>query len=113
MKRDMELIRRILLTIEAGKPVAELPGVTAEQLAGHIQLLDDAELVIARDVSDLDGPEFEIERITWKGHEFLDAARNQSVWNTVRRTLKEKAMTVTLGILQKMLIKELEGLAGV
>lgn len=112
MKRDMDLIRRILLTIEADEPYDEIPGVDVDVLIGHVELLFDAGLVEGQNTSTLAEADFRIDRITWAGHEFLDAARNESVWKTVRRQLKEKSLSVSLSILQQLLTNEVRRLTG-
>ena len=104
----MDLIRRILLTVEADQPLNELSNVSSETLNGHIRLLMDAGFVSVTDVSSSAGEEFWVQRITWTGHEFLDAARNDSVWNTVRKTLKDKALGATVAVLQQLLTQELK-----
>lgn len=108
----MDLIRRILLVIESDGDVHEIPNVDMKLVIGHVQLLVDAGLIVAEDDSTFDGADFFIERITWAGHEFLDAARNDSVWNTVRRQLKEKALGASLALLQQLLTREVKRLAG-
>lgn len=104
MTRDMDLIRSLLLEIEGGKRVfyvisheiAEMMDVDpalatdpeeADRLEYHLGLLQDAKFV---ELHRGGGGAWQIERITWTGHEFLDTVRDSEVW---RRT-KEAAKTV-------------------
>ena len=56
MKRDMELVRQILLAIEAHKDMKqkikpEIEGYSEEQIMYHVKILADAGLIEAIDVS--------------------------------------------------------------
>lgn len=92
MKRDLDLLRDILLSVEAFAPktIGELQAVQPSDFSGtepenfhHIKLLIDAGLI------DLAGPptlkaEFSIRGMTMAGHDFLDAIREQSVWDQTK-----------------------------
>lgn len=90
MKRDMDLIRAILLTIESHEhgfaPKIEIPNYTQEQINYHAYLLKEAGLVQAIDITSMssEGPEAMITRLTWAGHEFLDSARQNNIWNQAK-----------------------------
>ena len=87
MKRDMDLIRKILLWLELPdtKPFVDV-GHSVEQIRYHNYLLVDAGLANGVDVSDLSNPEpeYELTSLTWKGHEFLDAARSETNWKRAK-----------------------------
>lgn len=91
MKRDMDLVRALLMTVESyptgfAPDKIEVSGYTQEQIAYHAFLLDEAGLVHAIDVTATgsQGPEAKIVRLTWDGHEFLDAAREPSRWEQTK-----------------------------
>lgn len=90
MKRDMDLIRKILLAIEADEhgfaPKIEIDGYTEEEIGYHAILLGEAGLVKVSDVTSMGNksPEAIITRLTWAGHEFLDASRNNRIWNQAK-----------------------------
>ncbi len=90
MKRDMDLIREILLAIEADEhgfaPKIEIPGYTQEQIGYHAVLLGEAGLVQVVDVTSMGSksPEAMVNRLTWAGHEFLDSARENKRWNQAK-----------------------------
>lgn len=116
MKRDLDLIRHILITIEESTS-DELPatfdGYTKDVIAYHITLLrDDAEYVTYDGRTRPDGNYTGI-RLTWNGHEFLDAARDNTRWEKAKRTVaKLGGFTFTLlkEILVSLLKEELPGL---
>lgn len=113
MKRDMELIRLLLLDTE-GEEKPDLSGYSEQQLLYHTALLIDAELVEGAIIPGSDGLPIaaHIIRLNWKGHEFLDAARNQSVWKKVMEKVKSGGASLPLPVIQDMLISFLKKQAG-
>ena len=75
MKRDLDLIRRILLCVEKNDP-AELPDVDECILNEHIHLLLDAGFVEGIETEGDTGWSTAVERLSWKGQKFLDAIRD-------------------------------------
>ncbi len=97
MKRDMDLVRRILQAVESsdGDPrvYVELDFVDEyprNSVAYHVELLADAGLIKAQDLMSLgeDGYKWMPKRLTSAGHDFLDAARHEENWNEAKRLLK-------------------------
>lgn len=87
MQRDMDLVRAILLAVERhpqGFAPQELAieGYTPEQIGYHATILKEAGLVDAIDSTSSDdtGPMAVVTRLTWKGHEFIAAARSPQIW---------------------------------
>lgn len=84
MKRDMELVRKIMLQLQASngqqpdlQPLLEA-GHSERQLAEHCALLVDAGLAepLIYNHSELDGdgtPLIILSRLTWAGHDFIEA----------------------------------------
>ena len=102
MNRDMDLIRDILLAIEEsaedprGWIDLDLPERSAKEVSYHVMLLDQAGLIEGQNLSSMgeEGFEWRPKSLTWHGHEFLDAARSETIWNKA----KSKAMEVTGGL---------------
>ena len=44
-------------------------------------------------------------RLTWAGHEFLDAARNESFWKTATKNVVQKTGGLMFDVLKQALIK--------
>jgi hypothetical protein len=96
MKRDMDLIREILLAVEASpdQMTASLPdfeGYTDSEINYHLVLLHEAGLIIAL-IHESDDQYFaEPVRLTWEGHEFLEAIKDKSKWNETKKIVLEKS----------------------
>lgn len=76
MNRNMDLIRLILLEAEGATELDFTP-FSQEEIYYHKKLLVDAGFVKGVAIS---GPDVAIEAITMKGHDFLDAARDDRRW---------------------------------
>lgn len=119
MKRDLELIRKMVLFIE-GDPSGwapsriEIDGYTAHQIGYHSYLLVDSGLAVGSDVSTTgsSGPYYLISHLTSAGHDFADNARNQYVWDEVmddihKRGLKSAALEIVKKLLNRAIKKRL------
>lgn len=119
MKRDMELVRKILLKVEESDEQTfsgkfRVDGYDDILVTCHVQLLQEAGLLQANVVETQIGPTAAfVDRLTWAGHEFLDAARNETVWERTMSFLKTKGGSVPMEVLKALLIakaKEWTGL---
>ncbi|MCK4358715.1 MAG: DUF2513 domain-containing protein [Candidatus Cloacimonetes bacterium] len=86
MKRDMDLIRKILIKIEDSKeyPIREnikIEGYDDDSINFHLILLGEAGLVEvdSKELSNGTKVIVEVSRLTLKGYEFLDSSRNKKV----------------------------------
>ena len=63
-------------------------GHSDEEVSYHTMLLDEAELIEAEEIAEIGAPSrwFPI-RLTWQGHEFLDAARDETRWSKTKETM--------------------------
>lgn len=111
MKRDLDLCRAILFAIEQHAsslaPAVEIPGYSREQIEYHEQLLADAGLVIyATSTSPVPVVVFlqGLIRMTWAGHDFLDAARQPARWQKAK-AMAESAGGVTFEVLKAILAR--------
>jgi len=121
MKRDLNLIRQIALLVEAADYSLDadldsnklvVDGYDTPQIAYHCKLMVDAGLFEAIDTKHLGSShhEYRIGCLTWKGHDFLDAARNNTTWNKLTKTIKDKAVSVTFDSLVFLLRRAGENL---
>ena len=112
MKRDMELIRAIMLRIEDRNEVSDVPPPEGEQqnIGYHLWLMLDAGLISGLDLrQEHDTGEYlwyltPPPRLTWSGHEFLDAARNDTVWKTAKSRVGSVLGTVSFAVFTQVLI---------
>ena len=105
----MDLWRKILRSVEAredtGDPVwVELEGYTDDQIGFHVKLLIDAGLLEGEDRGgDGDRYCYYPRCLTNEGYNFLDAAKNDTLWNKVKAEIAEKGLSVSLDLLRKLL----------
>lgn len=109
----MDLCRAILLHLEAyaDNPAPQrisVDGVTSGEVSYHVKLLADAGLINALDFSDMTSSQWDPICLTWEGHEFLDAARDDITW----RKVKAQAGDVPLQILKELLIQTVRNAVG-
>ena len=106
MKRDMELVRKLLfLAEEDGKDDELCEEYGQDVVAGHVAILLDAKLIVGEVVCNEVGVPVAsvILRLTWAGHEFLDNARNDTIWRGVISKVKSAALTVSFDVLAELL----------
>jgi hypothetical protein len=122
MKRDLELIRSILETVEAtdftpGQNI-DVKSYDFKTVAFHVELLKEAGYVVAT-IGKTDSGEYTHvwpRRLTWEGYEFLDLSRSETVWQKSKKILKDKSISVSVAVLTELLkaiAKEAVGLSGV
>lgn len=111
MQRKMDLIRQIAFLLEGQEDAVDtgdfgLEGFTSGEIQYHCELMAEAGLILAPDdLQTLDGSGLYVVRLTWAGHDFLDAARDQEVWNKVTKQVKERTVSVAFDGLVALLKK--------
>ncbi len=108
MKRDMDLARNILLIMEnddnpRGPGSISIPDIENDVIAYHIKLLRAAGLIEAIDASSSSGMHFIPTSLTWEGHEFIDAARNDGIWNKAKDLMIKETGGMSLDVLKTLL----------
>lgn len=96
MERDNEMIRQLLIEFkENSKPGADISPDT-EKENYHMYLLLESGLIDAKKQNYMGQslPEYINLRITTAGHDFLEAAENNTVWEKSKQSLKEKGMNI-------------------
>lgn len=111
MERNWDTIREILLATELLKPdtavaLSSFDTERAYEVSYHVILLEEAGLInatISQTISA--GPkQFHIYRLTWQGHELLDAIRNESIWSKTKSTIIGKGGTMTFDLVKSVAI---------
>ncbi len=105
MKRNFDLMKAMLIHIEEktslNNPILiDIEGFSKDEINYNLQLLMDADYI---DAQILGYGRVLPRRLTNSGHDFLDVARNDTVWNNTKTTIKEKGATVTLEIFKSLL----------
>jgi hypothetical protein len=102
MKRDMDLIRNILLAIDKSEEL-NIENKNREEIVLHVHLLGDAGLIIYDPGKTLIGGDPSIYRITWNGYEFLEAAKDDNRWARAKE-ITSNVGSLTFEILKPILI---------
>ena len=110
MKRNVDLCRRIMLETEEHEEPAswinlEIEGFSEEQVTHHVRLLYEAGLLEAQDLSTMGGIDWRPKRLTSLGHDFVEAARNDSRWEQAKETINIRSHPVTLDAIKAELVK--------
>lgn len=111
MERDLELIRKLVLAVEAnptGFVLEDLKveGYSPEQIGYHCFLLVDAGLAKGIDATAMGhtAPRWRILHLTSAGHDFADASRDEGRWRKATEIVKDKAGTVTIDVMKQILV---------
>ena len=114
MHRSMDLIREILLEMEASKdgftPPIMLKDYSEEEIGYHCLLLSEADLILAADSTSISSmtPTAIPIRITWSGYEFLDNARDERIWSRAKQSISSASFSVWTSVLTKYVRQSLE-----
>lgn len=95
MKRDMDLIRDILLEIESAsdrnivrrQKAVSIEGVPEAVILDHINLLQNAG-VLTPFMNQFGKTQVDSLSISWMGYEFLDTIRDEEVWRKTKQVTK-------------------------
>ena len=106
MKRDMDLVRRILFAVEDsedGNVDLDNIGYDRDQIYLHVELMKEHGLVDALIAHGGDGPGHRIlacriRRLTWEGHDFLDMARRDDIWERAKKMCVKVSGGLALGV---------------
>lgn len=117
MKRDMELIRMVMLAAEKIKEPNELidpkfEGHNEAEISYHIALLDDAGLLHGLDRSAIGVYRWSAGALTWAGHEFVEAIKDEAAWKEALAITAKSGEGTVFEILRKALMQVREKRAG-
>ena len=92
MKRDMDLVRKILLALEKTTNTRGImdyedydSDCSREQIDYHLNMMDQADLIVVEHIEKKMGVVLRARALTWQGHEFLDLARNECFWSRAKK----------------------------
>lgn len=113
MKRDMDLIRTIVLAatdLPTDQAMRGLAGVPEAEFAAHVQWMHEAGLVHAA-LSPKDSlkpaTRAMVWRLTWAGCEFADAVRSDTLWNKAKERVMKPSTSFTFDVLKDWLKAEM------
>lgn len=111
MKRNMDLVRDILMYLE-DKP--SWSGVLTNQFEGsehdlawhyHCMMLIDAGLVKGKIIPKSlpgDGFTVKVNALSWSGHEFLETIRNDTVWSKTKSKIKQTSGAMSIEMIKSV-----------
>jgi len=108
MKRNMEVIREIMLQTEAEREGnVQVKGFDEEMVRYNMALLIQANLAegaVEDGVSNTSQAPSDVvlNNLTWEGHEFLDNLRQENVWNTLKDEFKDASMSTLISVSKKL-----------
>jgi len=109
VKRDMDLIREILLAVEgadagASSPLRlELPEWDGHVVYQHARILNDAGYMHAS-FANGSPPGIHVLGLTWEGHDLIDSIRDNGVWSSVKAKVAEAGGSVPLEVLKAIAV---------
>lgn len=98
----MELCRKILLALENDESAYSVSETDQAVIRYHLRLMNEAGLIKQEP-----GPGRLMlpAVLTWPGHDFLDAARNEAIWEKAKDKVKDAGGAWTFDVLKALLVK--------
>lgn len=119
MKRDYELVRKLLLFLEEkSTPEAvgcpKIEGYDDLAIKYHLLLLAQAKLIDYEPELTATGRIIRVFvfSLSWQGHDFLDSVRNDAVWAKVKSQASEKGVSLPFEVLKSLAIEAVKKLFG-
>jgi hypothetical protein len=113
MKRDIDLIRKILFEIEQNESDNDIQNLQINtysdvEITYHVYLLKKGGLIDATVLfggGTVKPTGYSIRLLTWEGHDFLDACRDEGVWIKAKKKLKSLGGEVPFEVFKTVLIE--------
>ena len=123
MERNLSLIREILLRIEEMQSRNErvdlgIEGYPEKTVVYNLDLAIKAGLVeeeVDWKLNNDDYYFFDVETLTWEGHDFLDSVRQDAVWKTTQDRVERaghKIAQVSLGVIKEVAVSVIRNQLG-
>lgn len=88
------------------KTALDIPDRSQAEINYHLLLLTEAGLLFQADMTKSPVAVLVLPiRLTWQGHEFLDAIKNDTVWQRIKDTVKEKGGSIPFDVLKALALK--------
>ncbi len=114
MKRDLDLVRLILKELEEELPPGQscngvqIDGYDRPTVNAHLELMIDADLIDGKPLHAMTGIiDVMVNRITWKGYDFIAAAKDDTVWEKTKTAAVKRAGSITFDVLLELLKAEI------
>ena len=114
MRLDPDLIKKILTALEETdkddpneylSSLNKIEGYSYEGLIYHIRQLIEGGYIDGEVIDSLGriGSGLFIRRLTWKGHDFVENSRNDTIWNKAKTTILSRVGGIPLDVLSETL----------
>lgn len=108
MKRDMDLIRDILLIVESAVGMIELSNAgikshSDNEIGYHLEMLIDHGYIDGDVKTSWGGDYIQMtaKALTLDGHDFLDAMRDNKVWSKAKKVISDTVGSTTLSVIKE------------
>ncbi len=109
MKKDIDLIRKVLIAIEEQYiDIAlynlKIEGYDLKTVAYHCKILHDAGLISDYKAQYADNElwSFGVGSLTWEGHEFLEKIRDDSIWSETKQVMNDRGIPFVLDAVKQI-----------
>ena len=110
MERNWDTIREVLIKFEELDPkkgplqLKDFPEDRTYEYSYHVELLLEAGLIHGEMSKTLGrhAQSFWADRLTWEGHELLDAIRSDTVWNKTKSSFVKCGLSMTLDLIKRV-----------
>ena len=110
MKRDMELVRKIMFKIEYDYTgtllrAPKIDGYDMVTVAEHCRLLHEYGFIDEYKPIGADGAPvitFLVGNLTWEGYDFLEKIREETVWGKTKNVITEKGLPMILDVVKEV-----------
>ena len=98
MKRDMDLVRELLIKISDDN-LSEID-TNDDATKYHLEILQQKNYIVGVSIQQQVGGgvycSIESARLTWDGNEFLETIKSVKIWDKIKKTLNEKGVGLTI-----------------
>ena len=116
MERDWDLCLKILEKTEGYEAIPRpgiprIEGYTDDQIGYHCYLLEDAGLLIAKNMGlmNMNWGYYPVQ-LTSAGHDFLEAAKTPGVWQKTIEEIRDRAVPATLEVVKIILFETVKNM---
>ncbi|HFJ3367594.1 TPA: DUF2513 domain-containing protein [Salmonella enterica] len=107
MVRDMDVVRRIVLTLQ-GRMRERYESTPLDNLFDVKQVVYDFNAKFLIDTGLAEGKDTKLTGLTWEGHEFADSIQNEEVWNRVKAVVIDSGIGWTFPLLKEFIAAEIK-----
>lgn len=109
MKRDLDLVRRILCEVadSCGPLPASAfagPSCPIDLVEYHFRLMKGAGLMEIEEFSDFTGTEYRAIELTWEGQDFLAAVKPDRIWDKVKMKIAKLAGDAPFSVVRELAV---------